>query len=62
MTNINFEFLPTQTAAGTKKLLRVRDRFAQENPEFFSATYGAGVSTRGRTRSIQSLVKKSYPI
>lgn len=52
MTKISFEFFPTQTEAGTEKLLKVRDRLAQENPEFFSVTYGAGGSTRDRTRSI----------
>lgn len=52
MSKISFEFFPTQTEAGAEKLLKVRDRLAQENPEFFSVTYGAGGSTRDRTRSI----------
>jgi methylenetetrahydrofolate reductase (NADPH) len=59
MTNISFEFFPTQTDAGTEKLLKVRDRLAQENPEFISVTYGAGGSTRGRTRAIVKAVQES---
>ncbi len=59
MTKISFEFFPTQTEAGTEKLLKVRDRLAQENPEFISVTYGAGGSTRDRTRAIVKAVQES---
>ena len=59
MTNISFEFFPTQTESGTEKLLKVRDRLAQENPEFISVTYGAGGSTRDRTRAIVKAVQES---
>ena len=59
MTKISFEFFPTQTEADTEKLLKVRDRLAQENPEFISVTYGAGGSTRGRTRSIVQSIQES---
>lgn len=58
MTKISFEFFPTQTEAGTEKLLKVRDRLAQENPEFISVTYGAGGSTRDRTMAIVKAVQE----
>lgn len=59
MTKISFEFFPTQTDAGTEKLLKVRDRLAQEKPEFISVTYGAGGSTRDRTRAIVQSIQES---
>jgi len=59
MTKISFEFFPTQTEVGTEKLLKVRDRLAQENPEFISVTYGAGGSTRDRTMAIVKAVQES---
>lgn len=52
MTTLSFEFFPTKTEEGTEKLLKVRDELAVYNPEFFSVTYGAGGSTRGRTYSL----------
>ncbi len=58
MTNLSFEFFPTQTDAGTEKLLAVRDELAKYNPEFFSVTYGAGGSTRERTFTIVSEIHK----
>jgi methylenetetrahydrofolate reductase (NADPH) len=58
MTNLSFEFFPTQTDAGTEKLLAVRDELAKYNPEFFSVTYGAGGSTRERTFTIVNEIHK----
>lgn len=52
MTTLSFEFFPTKTEEGTKKLLNVRDELAAYNPDFFSVTYGAGGSTRDRTFAI----------
>ncbi|GLQ30580.1 methylenetetrahydrofolate reductase [NAD(P)H] [Litoribrevibacter albus] len=49
---LSFEFFPTKTDEGHKKLLATRDMLATEMPEFFSVTYGAGGSTRDRTLSI----------
>jgi methylenetetrahydrofolate reductase (NADPH) len=49
---LSFEFFPTKTEEGHKKLLATRDMLATEMPEFFSVTYGAGGSTRDRTLSI----------
>ncbi len=49
---LSFEFFPTKTEEGHKKLLSTRDMLATEAPDFFSVTYGAGGSTRDRTLSI----------
>lgn len=51
---LSFEFFPTKTEEGHKKLLATRDMLATEAPDFFSVTYGAGGSTRDRTLSIVS--------
>ncbi|MBP7711806.1 MAG: methylenetetrahydrofolate reductase [NAD(P)H] [Gammaproteobacteria bacterium] len=46
----SFEFFPPKTEEGQAKLRGVRDRLARLGPRFFSVTYGAGGSTRDRTR------------
>ena len=46
---ISFEFFPTRTAEGAKKLVDSALDLARYQPEFFSVTYGAGGSTRDRT-------------
>jgi methylenetetrahydrofolate reductase (NADPH) len=56
--NISFEFFPPKTEAGFVKLAEVRDRLAEEQPEFFSVTYGAGGSTRERTFRAVQLVRE----
>ncbi|PIE41552.1 MAG: methylenetetrahydrofolate reductase [NAD(P)H] [Gammaproteobacteria bacterium] len=48
--NISFEFFPPKIEAGIKKLKTIREEFSKVNPNFFSVTYGAGGSTRDRTR------------
>lgn len=48
-TPISFEFFPTKTEAGHEKLIAAAHVLAQQKPEFFSVTYGAGGSTRDRT-------------
>ncbi len=49
---LSFEFFPTKTEEGTKKLYNTRDKLAELNPDFFSVTYGAGGSTRENTIDI----------
>ena len=49
---VSFEFFPPQTPEGVEKLRVVRQRLARYAPEFFSVTFGAGGSTRERTRDI----------
>ncbi len=51
MTALSFEFFPTQTDEGARKLRVQASQLADNNPEFFSVTYGAGGSTRDRTRN-----------
>jgi len=56
-TNLSFEFFPPQTAEGVEKLRVVRGKLALLSPEFFSVTFGAGGSTRDRTREIVLEIK-----
>jgi len=58
MNTLSFEFFPTKTEEGTRKLLAVRDQLAATNPEFFSVTYGAGGSTQDRTLSIVESIQQ----
>lgn len=51
---LSFEFFPTKTEEGTRKLYEVRDQLAVLEPDFFSVTYGAGGSTRDRTLDVVS--------
>ena len=46
----SFEFFPPKTLEGIAKLRETRKQLAQLNPKFFSVTFGAGGSTRDRTR------------
>ena len=52
MPEISIEFFPPQTPEGVDKLRTVRAELAKLQPEFFSVTYGAGVSTRERTFAV----------
>ena len=45
----SFEFFPPATPEGVAKLRATREQLAQLRPRFFSATFGAGGSTRDRT-------------
>ena len=46
---ISFEFFPPNTPVGDEKLKDVVCQLGTLTPEFFSVTYGAGGSTRGKT-------------
>ena len=48
---ISFEFFPPSDAAMEQKLWQKLERLAPLGPRFVSVTYGAGGSTRARTRS-----------
>ncbi len=47
---ISFEFFPPKTAEGVAKLRETRKQLVQLQPKFFSVTFGAGGSTRDRTK------------
>ena len=49
---LSCEFFPVATAAGGRKLARVRRELAPLDCEYYSVTYGAGGSTRERTMAL----------
>jgi methylenetetrahydrofolate reductase (NADPH) len=58
----SFEFFPPRTEQGEKNLLRSLERLAPLEPDFVSVTYGAGGSTRTRTREIVARIKSDFGI
>jgi len=52
LQRVSFEFFPPRDAAGLERLAAVRARLDAATPEFYSVTYGAGGSTRDRTRDL----------
>ncbi|RMA97872.1 methylenetetrahydrofolate reductase [NAD(P)H] [Hydrogenothermus marinus] len=56
-TSISFEFFPPKNEEGEKQLFNTIKDLEKLNPTFVSVTYGAGGSTRDRTRNI---VKKIH--
>ncbi|MBT9317500.1 methylenetetrahydrofolate reductase [NAD(P)H] [Leptothoe spongobia TAU-MAC 1115] len=49
---ISFEFFPPKTEEGIAKLMAQYKLLAAYNPEYFSITYGAGGTTRDRTKQL----------
>ncbi|WP_347330742.1 methylenetetrahydrofolate reductase [NAD(P)H] [Marinimicrobium locisalis] len=49
---LSFEFFPPKTDQGREKLLNVRKKLSELEPDFFSVTYGAGGSTRDNTKGL----------
>lgn len=54
----SFEFFPPKTEEGRVKLRATQARLARLGPQFFSVTYGAGGSTRDRTRETVLAVQR----
>jgi len=54
--SVSFELFPPKTAKGVEALERTVDRLAEARPGYFSVTYGAGGSTRERTRHVVDAV------
>ncbi|MEC9435057.1 MAG: methylenetetrahydrofolate reductase [NAD(P)H] [Pseudomonadota bacterium] len=58
--SISFEFFPPATPAGAMRLWRSVERLAPLAPSFVSVTYGAGGTTRDRTRmAIQAILERA---
>ncbi|MEJ6643395.1 MAG: methylenetetrahydrofolate reductase [NAD(P)H] [Akkermansiaceae bacterium] len=49
---LSFEFFPPKSDAGSEDLLKTVHELGKLNPAFVSVTYGAGGTTRQRTRSV----------
>jgi methylenetetrahydrofolate reductase (NADPH) len=59
---LSFEFFPPNSAQGRRTLERTCRTLARYQPEYFSVTYGAGGSTRDRTReTIEQIVALGQP-
>jgi len=59
---VSFEFFPPKTDEGLEKLMGVRSKLAERNPEFYSVTFGAGGSTRERTwQTVHEVAKEGIP-
>ncbi len=59
LKQISFEFFPTKTEEGSKKLAVVREKLAQAKPQYFSVTYGAGGTTREGTLNTVMAIKQA---
>ncbi len=55
---ISFELFPPKTPRGEKALYRHVDELLQAKPAYFTCTYGAGGTDRGKTIEIVTRVKK----
>jgi methylenetetrahydrofolate reductase (NADPH) len=55
---VSFELFPPKTEQGLRNLDDTVDRLAALNPEYFSVTYGAGGTTRDRTRGVVTRVAR----
>lgn len=56
------EFFPPKTEDGEKKLLETSNALAALDPHFFSVTFGAGGSTRHKTREIVDALRHHTPV
>ena len=56
----SFEFFPPKTEAGEKSLCATLEKLAPLHPDFVSVTYGAGGSTREKTRRIVLDIKERF--
>ncbi|MGD9893909.1 MAG: methylenetetrahydrofolate reductase [NAD(P)H], partial [Dehalococcoidia bacterium] len=60
--SFSFEFFPTKTPAGSRKLMRTVAELHELSPTFVSVTYGAGGSTRSNTLELVSRIKQEIGI
>ncbi len=59
---ISFEFFPPKNAEDAERFVSVRTRLAALDPEYMSVTFGAGGSTRSRTRSTVLSIRRDTRI
>ncbi|MCH1510123.1 MAG: methylenetetrahydrofolate reductase [NAD(P)H] [Akkermansiaceae bacterium] len=59
---LSFEFFPPKDDAGANDLLKTVDDLGKLDPAFVSVTYGAGGTTRGRTRSLVQRIMKGASV
>jgi methylenetetrahydrofolate reductase (NADPH) len=58
---VSFEFFPPKTPEGVEKLVAVRHKLYDLQPQFFSVTYGAGGSTQDGTLStVQAIIADGH--
>ena len=61
-TPLSFEFFPTRTEEGRKKVAITRQQLRQFNPEFYSCTFGAGGTTRdGTLQTVLDIMAEDTP-
>ena len=58
---LSFEFFPPKTDDAAKALVGVVAELAELRPSFVSVTYGAGGSTRERTRDVVVRINDDHP-
>lgn len=60
--SLSFELFPPKTPEGEVKLFQTIETLTQLKPDFFSCTYGAGGSSRGKTLDIVSHIQELHRI
>lgn len=61
--HLSFEFFPPKTEQGQHNLTAVAQELSRFGPEFYSVTYGAGGSTRDKTKHVvQSLLSSGLSV
>ncbi|MCL5780859.1 MAG: methylenetetrahydrofolate reductase [NAD(P)H] [Firmicutes bacterium] len=61
-TVISFEIFPPKSTAPVETIYATLEGLIKLNPDFISVTYGAGGSSRDRTKEIASRIKNRYQV
>ena len=60
-TTLSFEFFPPKNDRGAEEVLKAVHELDELDPAFVSVTYGAGGTTRGRTRDlVQRIIRETH--
>ncbi|AQS59562.1 methylenetetrahydrofolate reductase [NAD(P)H] [Desulforamulus ferrireducens] len=59
---ISFEIFPPKTTTPIETIFNTLEEMVKLKPDFISVTYGAGGSSRDRTREIASRIKNQYKV